>query len=103
MILAVLIVLGLVFAVIVVVVIFGGVLKTESTQAKAERNADALLDAEFDGRPDVVFKINMVGLKFETVVLGAKQRGYKLVSQAENQYGPSTLIFEKTTNSPAQP
>lgn len=64
-------------------------------QQKSESNAEQILDAAFDGRPDVTFTVNMRTVKYETAVIGAKQRGYKLVHQAENQYGPHTLIFEK--------
>lgn len=70
---------------------------TGRSQAKAEQNAEQLLDEAFDGRSDVVFKVNMASLKYETVVLGAKKRGYKLVHTETNQYGPHTLMFEKTT------
>lgn len=66
-------------------------------QQKSEKDATQILDNAFDGRPDVTFTINMQTLKYETVVLGAKQRGYKLVHQAENKYGPHTLIFVKAT------
>lgn len=66
------------------------------SQKKAEANADQILNESFDGSPDVTVKVNMGTLKYETVVSGAKQRGYKLVHQAENQYGPHTLMFEKT-------
>lgn len=64
-------------------------------QKTAESQSEQILDATFDGRPDVTFTVNMRTLKYETVVLGAKQRGYKLVHQADNNYGPHTLIFEK--------
>jgi hypothetical protein len=67
-----------------------------STQKKAEANADQILDEAFDGRNDVTFTINAVSVKYETVLAGAKQRGYKLVHQADNQYGPSKLVFERT-------
>lgn len=77
--------------------IFGFVvlLNTGSAQKKAERDADSILDTAFNGAPDVTFKLNMRTLKYDTVVSGAKQRGYKLTHQADNQYGPHTLIFEK--------
>ena len=64
-------------------------------QKKSESNATQILDDAFDGSPDVTFKINMQTLKYENVILGAKERGYKLVHQADNQYGPHTLILEK--------
>lgn len=71
-------------------------------QKKAEQNAEQILDDAFDGRPDVTFTINMQTLKYDTVVLGAKQRGYKLTHQADNQYGPHTLVFEKVSTPSAQ-
>lgn len=64
-------------------------------QKTAEANADRILDESFDGSPDVTVKVNMGTLKYETVVIGAKQRGYKLAHEASNEYGPHTLIFEK--------
>lgn len=69
--------------------------KTGGDQKKAEANAGAILDAAFNGQPDVTFSLNMRTLKYETVMAGARQRGYRLVDKAENQYGPHTLIFEK--------
>lgn len=66
-------------------------------QKKSEANAEQILDAAFNGSPDVTFKINMQTVKYETVIIGAKKRGYKLIHQADNQYGPHTLIFEKAT------
>jgi hypothetical protein len=68
---------------------------TSMRQKKAERNAQHILDTTFDGRSDVTFKVNMASLKYETVITGAKERGYKLTHQADNQYGPHTLIFER--------
>jgi len=68
---------------------------TGRAQEKAESNADQILDASFDGTPDVTIPVNMRTLKYETIVAGAKRRGYKLVHQADNQYGPHTLMFEK--------
>lgn len=76
-------------------IVWAGVFKVDRDQSRAEGNAATILDAAFDGRQDVTFTVHMRTLKYETVVLGAKQRGYRLVHQAENQYGPHTLIFEK--------
>lgn len=76
--------------------IFGFVvlLRMESKQKRAERNTDAILDETFDGRPDVAVKVHMQGLKYETYVIGAKQRGYRLATDGTtNGYG--ALIFEK--------
>lgn len=64
-------------------------------QKKSEANAEQILDDAFDGSSNVTFKINMQTVKYETVIVGAKDRGYKLIHQADNQYGPHTLIFEK--------
>lgn len=69
--------------------------KVERDQNKAEKNADQILDEAFDGRADVVFPLNMRTLKPETVLLGAKKRGYTLVHQTQNQYGPTSMVFEK--------
>lgn len=64
-------------------------------QKKSEANAEQILDDAFDGTPHVTFKINMQTVKYETAIIGAQTRGYKLIHQADNQYGPHTLIFEK--------
>lgn len=64
-------------------------------QKKSEANSEEILDNAFDGSPQVTFKINMQSVKYETAIAGATSRGYKLVHQADNQYGPHTLIFEK--------
>lgn len=94
---------GLILLVLVLVAGFGwlmlgGVALINKGQKKAESNAEQTLDAAFDGSPNVTFKINMQSVKYETVIIGAKSRGYKLIHQADNQYGPHTLIFEKTTD-----
>lgn len=64
-------------------------------QKRSEANADQILDTAFDGREDVTFPINMQSVKYETVITGAKKRGYKLAHQADGPHGPRTLIFEK--------
>ena len=73
----------------------GGVALVNKGQKKAEANSKQILDEAFDGSPNVTFKIHMQSVKYETVIIGAKARGYKLMHQADNQYGPHTLIFEK--------
>lgn len=69
----------------------------ERSRAKAEENAPAILDEAFDGRADVVFKVNMETPSFETVMLGAKERGYRLESQTNDTANGAakTLIFER--------
>lgn len=86
------------FGVFGIIVLF----RLESAQKKAEKNADALLDAAFDGSPDVTYQTNLRSLKFDTVVLGAKSRGYKLVHQGGSE-NSKTLIFEKVTSPAALP
>ncbi|MFA5901635.1 MAG: hypothetical protein WC829_21255 [Hyphomicrobium sp.] len=66
-------------------------------QKESEANSEQILNRTFNGSQDVTFKINAQSVKYETVIIGAKKRGYKLVHQAENQYGPHTLIFEKVS------
>lgn len=65
---------------------------------KSALNAEQILDSAFDGRDTVSFTINMQSVKYDTVVIGAKHRGYRLAHQAENQYGPHTLIFERESS-----
>lgn len=90
-----LVVLGLLVVGGFVAIVFIGLGKVEHDQRKAERNAEASLDALFDGTPDVTFIGHMRTMKFQTVVLGAKKRGYKLAHQAGDPGGAFTLIFEK--------
>lgn len=65
-------------------------------QKKAEANAPGILDRAFVG-DDVVFKVNLESPKYETVVLGAKARGYRLMNETNNTASGSakTLIFER--------
>lgn len=69
----------------------------EKTRARAEARAPEILDAAFDGREDAVFKINLETPSYETVVLGAKQRGYTLTSETSDSSSgiAKTLIFER--------
>lgn len=75
----------------------------ERKQKSAEARAGQILDETFDGREDVTFQINWTTLKYETVILGAKQRGYALSHQAGDPNGAMTLVFEKTTSELASP
>lgn len=69
----------------------------EHARAKAEERAPAILDAAFDGRENVVYKVNMESVSFETAVLGAKERGYRLLSHTDDTPDgvAKTLIFER--------
>ena len=71
------------------------IIGTSRAQKKAIANAPKILDDAFNGDADVVFKINMESLPFETVVLGAKERGYRLASQSHQTDHAQTLIFER--------
>lgn len=100
--LLIILVLLIVIAVVVLPIVgslFGGGLFfwTERTRKKAEANAPAILDEAFDGREDVVFKINMETPSYETVILGAKHRGYVLSSETNDTASgvAKTLIFER--------
>lgn len=96
--LVLLIVVGVVILPIVGSLFGGGLFFLgERTGRKAEENAPAILDEAFDGREDVVFKVNMETPSYETVVLGAKQRGYRLSSESNDTASgvAKTLIFEK--------
>lgn len=73
----------------------GAIIKIERDQKKAEGNSAEVLDSTFDGRSDVTFNLNMRTLKYETVILGAKERGYTLAHQAGDPNGAMTLLFEK--------
>lgn len=95
MILVALIVFGLLFFGGVVAIVWIGVFKVDHDQAAAERNAEAILDEAFDGRPDVTFKTHLRSLKYEAVVTGAKERGYSLAHQAGDPNAAMTLMFEK--------
>jgi hypothetical protein len=75
---------------------FGLFLSESKAQKKAEENSPAILDEAFVG-DDVVFKINPRSPKYETVVLGARARGYRLINETQDVIGASakTLIFER--------
>lgn len=71
-------------------------------RAKAEADAPRILDLAFDGREDVVFTIGTDSPSYETVLLGAKQRGYVLTSATnDSERGwDKTLIFERAAGRP---
>lgn len=69
--------------------------REEKAQKRAEENAPVLLDEAFDGRDDVVYKAGPGTLKVETVVLGAKARGYRLLNQSDEPGNRKTLVFTR--------
>ena len=90
----VIIVLGI--AVFVIIMLLRSV--TAFRGGVAETKAPAILDRAFDGRRDVSFKVGRGTIAYETVVIGAKKRGYRLVSETLDSRDGSakTLIFEKS-------
>lgn len=103
MILVVLVVVALVVFGGFALIVWAGVFKVGHDQAAAEKDSAAILDAAFDGRSDVTFKLHMRTLKYETVVTGAKVRGYALAHQAGDPGGAMTLMFEKAENNDKAP
>lgn len=95
--------MGFLIAVVVGFLLFAGVIgyfsfaEGERAREKAEANADAFLADTFDGRPDVIVTINMRTPSYETVVLGAKERGYRLVHESTvvESLDVKRLIFER--------
>lgn len=66
--------------------------------AIAEREATYpdLLDELFNGDEFVTYGTNVFSMPFDVVVVGAKERGYKLFERTSiNRSGDETLIFEK--------
>ena len=91
-----LILFGLLGLAALVALVFVGVIKTDRDRKKAETNSQEALDALFDGKkPDVAFTGNMRTMRYETVILGAKERGYTLATQGGDPKGAFTLLFEK--------
>jgi hypothetical protein len=68
---------------------------TDHLAKKAEAHSPQILDAAFDGRADVVFKVNLESMRYETVMLGARDRGYVLANETIDAPGAKTLIFTK--------
>lgn len=74
---------------------FGLLGKIGHDQKKAEDSSETALNKLFDGSPDVTFSGHMRSMKYETVIAGAKKRGYKLAHQAGDPKQAFTLMFEK--------
>ncbi len=77
----------------------GMIVSGNKSKKKAETNAPAILDEAFNESPTVVFKINSKSPEYETVVLGAKDRGYRILTQTDTSQITKTLIFEKVQES----
>lgn len=96
----------LVLVVVAAVIVFpllggllgGGILlSADRHRRRAVADAPAILDAAFDGRDDVVFKVNLESLPHEMVMAGARERGYRLLHETvDSRSGAAkTLYFER--------
>lgn len=64
-------------------------------QKRAEGQAPELLDDLFDGDDQVVFRETYVSLSSDTVIAGAKSRGYRVADISTRDGNLSTIVFEK--------
>lgn len=69
-----------------------------SSGAKTREQAAQMLDGLFDGSPNVTYRTHVRALPYETVVLGADERGYTL-SHETDERGVKVLIFKLTDRS----
>lgn len=74
----------------------------ERARATCEADAAAILAATFDGRDGVVVEVTPRTLPYGTVVLGATERGYTLLSEtADSPSGDrKTLVFTRAAQRP---
>jgi hypothetical protein len=87
-------------AVLLVVALVVAVRAVNTSRRQSEENAPHLLDEAFDGRDLVSFTVSMGTLPFERVVVGARERGYRLDSQSgRDSYGTQTLVFARDAHS----
>jgi hypothetical protein len=83
-------------AVLFVVLVVVAVRTVGQSRREYEAKAPEVLDRAFDGREYVTFTVSMGTLPFEQVVIGARERGYRLDSQSgRDSYGTQTLVFAK--------
>lgn len=75
---------------------FGMAAKDTARVAELEKDPAATLDRLFDGSPQVVYapKDRSGGLSTATLVKGANERGYRLVSET-GRMAVRTVVFEK--------
>jgi hypothetical protein len=92
-------VLGLAFVLLVVALVVA-VRGVNAARRQSEANAPRLLDETFDGRGLVTYTVSLGTLPFERVVVGARERGYRLDSQSgRDSYGTQTLVFARDAHS----
>lgn len=64
-----------------------------SKEQRTKDQAPQILDDLFNGQPNATYRTYIGGLPFETVVLGAEDRGYKLTHDTDDR-GVKVLIFK---------
>lgn len=100
--------------VVLVVLVLGGLLVAgwagfglfaygQRARKRAEAKAPQTLDAAFDGRDSVVFKVNLESPSWETVIAGARERGYELVQDRRDTDVSHTLMFERVNSRSTPP
>lgn len=87
-----LIVIGVIALPIIFLFMVGGI---AAADGKAKTKTPELLDAAFDGRPQVVYETKVVGPQVKDVIEGADARGYDLVHNVPGSYSTATLTFQK--------
>ena len=94
-------VLAVVLFPVLFLVLFVVVLRGVNTASRrSEANAPHLLDEAFAGRDPVTYTVSLGTLPFERVVIGARERGYRLDSQSgSDRYGTQTLVFARNAQS----
>lgn len=92
------VVVGLVLiAALAVPLAIGSLAADEKGRKRSEANAPAILDEVFDGSDSVAFKVTARTLPYEKVIIGARERGYSLLSEtADSPDGDrKTLVFAR--------
>lgn len=79
-----------------VVMAIGSKARDEKGRKAALANPDAILDAEFVAE-SVTMKVGPRTLPYESVVLGAKARGYQLIGENAEPGERKTLVFTRAS------
>ena len=93
----VVLVLGILVGFPIFFVVLGGTLTSRVERLKKASIADAAgtLDRVFDGSGAVTFKTSSASLPYEMIITGARDRGYRMLSQAGRREDDMTIVFEK--------
>lgn len=69
------------------------------TERRIQGKAEQILDKKFDGSETATYRIDSTtGLRYEQVLLGAEQRGYKLYSKNNDTKYLTTLVFKRQSS-----